>query len=137
MSTAPLTTCMAFFLEFKKKNDDPLDNGSSFEQPYFIGHKLKEIDKTLKNIKTPYIIHRTQIQNNLNHWKASEFRSFLLYYGIPCVEGILPNSYLEHFACLVEATFLLLQEKITAKDINRCKKLLDVFFYKCMAPLYG
>lgn len=113
-------------------------DGSSFEQPYFIGHKLKEIVKTLKNIKTPYIIHRTprKIQNNLNHWKASEFRSFLLYYGIPCVEGILPNSYLEHFACLVEATFLLLQEKITAKDLNRCKKLLDVF-YKCMAPLYG
>lgn len=113
-------------------------DGSSFEQPYFIGHKLKEIDKTLKNIKTPYIIHRTprKIQNNLNHWKASEFRSFLLYYGIPCVEGILPNSYLEHFACLVEATFLLLQEKITAKDLKRCKKLLDVF-YKCMAPLYG
>lgn len=44
-------------------------DGSSFEQPYFIGHKLKEIDKALKNIKTPYIIHRTprKIQNSLNH----------------------------------------------------------------------
>ncbi|XP_052694382.1 uncharacterized protein LOC128172646 [Crassostrea angulata] len=127
-----------FLLGFLKRMMTLWIDGSSFEQPYFIGHKLKEIDKTLKNIKTPYIIHRTprKIQNNLNHWKASEFRSFLLYYGIPCVEGILPNSYLEHFACLVEATFLLLQEKITAKDLNRCKKLLDVF-YKCMAPLYG
>lgn len=65
MSTAPLTTCMAFFLELKKMMTLWID-GSSFEQPYFIGHKLKEIDKTLKNIKTPYIIHRTprNIQNN-------------------------------------------------------------------------
>lgn len=108
---------MAFFLEFKKKMMTLWIDGSSFEQPYFIGHKLKEIDKTLKNIKTPYVIHRTprKIQNNLNHWKASEFRSFLLYYRIPCVEGHLPDPYLEHFACLVEATFLYFKKKLLRK----------------------
>ena len=127
-----------FLLGILKKLMTLWIDGSSFEKPFFIGHKLKEIDRTLKNIKTPYIIHRTprKIQNNVNHWKASEFRSFLLYYGLPCLKGHLPDCYLEHFACLVEATFLLLQEKITENDLNRSEMLLDVF-YKCMAPLYG
>ncbi|CAC5413226.1 unnamed protein product [Mytilus coruscus] len=104
----------------------------------FIGHNLKDIDKILKSIKVPYLIHRIprKIENNLNHWKASEFRSFLLFYALPCLKDFLPGNYLEHFACLIEATFLLLQEKITPRDIKRAELLLDTF-YKCSKPLYG
>ncbi|XP_062583950.1 uncharacterized protein LOC134245701 [Saccostrea cucullata] len=127
-----------FLLGITKKLLSMWIDGANYQQPYFIGHKLKDIDKILQSIKVPYLIHRSprKIQNNLNHWKASEFRSFLIYYGLPCLKGHLPDTYLEHFACFVEGTFLLLQEKITTYDLARARMLLEMF-YKCMATLYG
>ncbi|CAC5402567.1 unnamed protein product [Mytilus coruscus] len=78
--------------------------GSSYQKPYFIGHNLKDIDKILKSIKVPYLIHRIlrKIENNLNHWKASEFRSFLLFYALPCLKDFLPGNYLEHLLVLLK-----------------------------------
>ncbi|XP_062566251.1 uncharacterized protein LOC134228602 [Saccostrea cucullata] len=127
-----------FLLGITKKFLSMWIDGANYQQPYFIGHKLKDIDKILQSIKVPYLIHRSprKIQNNLNHWKASEFRSFLIYYGLPCLKGHLPDTYLELFACFVERTFLLLQEKITTYDLARARMLLEMF-YKCMATLYG
>lgn len=40
-----------FLLGILKKLMTLWIDGSSFEKPFFIGHKLKEIDRTLKNIK--------------------------------------------------------------------------------------
>ncbi|CAG2216372.1 unnamed protein product [Mytilus edulis] len=97
--------------------------GSSYQKPYFIGHNLKDIDKILT-------ADFSQIPRKI------EFRSFLLFYALPCLKDFLPGNYLEHFACLIEATFLLLQEKITPRDIKRAELLLDTF-YKCSKPLYG
>ena len=74
-----------FLLLILKKMITLWIDGSSFEQPIFFLHKLKEIDRTLEKHKNPYIIYRTlrEIHKNLNHWKALEFRSFLLYYRLP------------------------------------------------------
>ena len=66
-------------LGITKKLVTLLISGSSYQQSFFFGHKLKDIDRLLKNIRVPYLVHRTprKIENNINHWKASEFRSFL------------------------------------------------------------
>lgn len=55
---------------------------------------------------------------------------------MPRLERHLPDTYLDHFTCLVKASFLLLK-KITVRDLNGWKSHLDVFVNKCMAPLYG
>ncbi|XP_064472838.1 uncharacterized protein LOC135387660 [Ornithodoros turicata] len=46
-------------------------------------------------------------------WKASEWKAWLLYYVFPCLHGILHNDFLQHFALLSRAVFLLLQGSIS------------------------
>ena len=41
---------------------------------------------------------------NIGHLKASELRTFLLFYSIPCFYGILPDQFFEHCT-----TYLLLK----------------------------
>lgn len=55
-------------------------------------------------------------------WKASEFRTFLLYYSVPLLEDVLPSKYFDHFCNLVLGTFLLLKTSISQTDLNlaRC-----------------
>ena len=91
----------------------------------------------MKLIKPPREIHRlpTGISDRKN-WKASEFKSFLSYYGIPCLRGILPTKYLEHFAFLVEGIQLLLRPRITGNDRQRSRELLTMFVKK-FESLYG
>ena len=71
--------------------------------------RLDEVDKGLLNITPPNCISRTprSIIKDFAHWKASEFRSFLFFYGIPCLWNILPDKYFQHFILLVEAIWLL------------------------------
>jgi hypothetical protein len=60
-----------------------------------------------------------ETQGNYHHWKASEYRSWLLYYSLPALQGILPDTYLTQFSLLVERSFILLAEGISDDDITR------------------
>lgn len=113
-------------------------DGKFFKEDFFIGNKIEEIDITLKNIKPPYLICRLprKLKNNSHHWKASEIRSWFLFYSIPCLIGILPKLYLEHFACLVEGIHLLLMECISSQNLKRAKTLIHAF-YRNSTELYG
>ena len=69
-------------------------------EPWFLGaDKIKIFEKRLMSIKPPYRITRTprSIIANMAHLKASEPQSFLLFYGLPCLWGLLPNEYFQHF----------------------------------------
>ncbi|XP_033730842.1 uncharacterized protein LOC117320344 [Pecten maximus] len=109
-----------------------------FDRPHFIGHKMKEIDVILKKITPPYLVIRLprKLSNTLHHWKASELRSWLLYYSIPCLKGRLLDVYLTHYSLLVEATQTLLGEGITEDDLQRSDLLLH-HFVKSADTLYG
>ncbi|KAL5020963.1 hypothetical protein ScPMuIL_000118 [Solemya velum] len=107
-------------------------------EPYNIHQEMTEIDNDLKNIKPPYIIHRLPrvLTNTYSKWKASELRNWLLFYSLPCLKGRLPEIYLTHFSCLVEAIYLLLQEGINMQDLHRAKQLLQAFVTN-VEQLYG
>lgn len=111
---------------------------TSFGKAYYIGKKVQEVDNMLKKITPPYSIHRLprKLSNTMIHWKASELRSWLLYYSLPCLQGILPDIYLTHFSLLVESTYILLGEGICEQDLLRADKLLCTFV-KCAGRLYG
>lgn len=113
-------------------------SATSYEQPYFIGHLIKDIDKYMKTISPPYLINRLprKLSNTMHHWKASEMRSWLLFYALPCLLGKLPDLYLKHFSTLVEATYILLGEGISNEDLERADLLLTVFV-KSSEGLYG
>lgn len=105
---------------------------------YFIGRRLKEISKTLLNIKPPEFIERLprDLEKHYSHLKATELQTWLLYYGLPCLIGVLPDRFIEHFACLSESIYILLGDEITPTALNRAEMLLDSF-YSSFENLYG
>ncbi|KAI4799983.1 hypothetical protein KUCAC02_016521 [Chaenocephalus aceratus] len=107
-------------------------------QPYFVGKKLKEISKRLQHIQPPDFIERLprDLELHYNHLKATEFQMWLLFYALPCLDGILGDKYLCHFAHLSEAVHILLGDKITAESLEIAASLLDIF-YKDFADCYG
>ena len=67
---------------------------------------------------------------------ASEYRSWMLYYGFPAMQGILPHSFVEHFMLFSEAIWILLQTSPSSSQIDKAEELLDQFCSQFEA-LYG
>lgn len=111
---------------------------SRYKKPWFIGNKTKAIDKRLKDMKPPDFIQRLprELETSRAYFKASELQAWLLYYSIPCLIDILPQRYLEHFACLVEGVYILLGDNITPDLLDLARDLLSTF-YKDHQLLYG
>lgn len=61
------------------------------------------------------------------HWKASELRSWLLFYSVPAMHGFLGEEYFQHYLLLVEATFLLLQDSISPEELTKSERLFQHF----------
>ncbi|VDH91954.1 Hypothetical predicted protein [Mytilus galloprovincialis] len=105
---------------------------------YFIGKSLKTISSRLQHIKPPSSIERLprDLEKHYKSLKATELQAWLLYYGVPCLFGILPDTYLNHFSNLSEATFILLGDSITTEKLDRAESLLAKF-YASFEGLYG
>ncbi|XP_049271227.1 uncharacterized protein LOC125758252 [Rhipicephalus sanguineus] len=115
-----------------------LDSTNS-QEPFYIGRPttVAEIDARLMGIKPPHSF--TRLPRSLKercHWKASEWRSWLLFYAVPCCLGILPQRYLNHFMLLAEGIFVLLQEELTESQLLRAGRLLQDFVSRTLT-LYG
>ena len=78
------------------------------KERYHCSHLSGVIDKRLKNIFPTLDIKRLprSVSEHLKYWKANELRSFLLFCGVPCLYGILPSEYLEHYSLLVHAIYV-------------------------------
>ena len=112
------------------------DSGNK-DRPYYIGKHVKALDKVMKGICPPYMVSRLPRKLSAkDHWKASEYRSWLLFYAVPCLRGKLEATYLLHFSTLVEAVYILLGEGITENDLQGAESLLCAFV-KHSEELYG
>ena len=91
-----------------------------------ISKTLEAVDRRLLNITPPNCISRPprSIAKDFAHWKASEYRSFLFFYAIPCLWNILPDEYFHHFILFVEAIWLLDQSSISPHCLQKARKLL-------------
>ena len=64
---------------------------------------------------------------DLNMWKATEFRTFLLYTGPIILRGILPSHKYDHFMCLSCAMRILYSAKLTSDYKSYAHQLLECF----------
>ncbi|XP_044167373.1 uncharacterized protein LOC122951430 [Acropora millepora] len=98
-------------------------------EPWSVCSRMKEIEERYLKIGPPSCITRLprSLIANFGHLKASELRTFLLFYSIPCLYGILPEQYFQHYILLVEAIYLLLQDSISPRDIIKASSLLKHF----------
>lgn len=97
----------------------------------------EKINQLLTSIETIFENHRVMREfSSKSKWKASEWRSWLLFFGIPCLRGILPDNCLQHFALLVNTVFTLLQKEITSDELRLCGMCI-VQFVGEFEILYG
>lgn len=90
----------------------------------FPGKHLKLINKRLLSIRPPHCVTRLprRVDERLQ-WKASEWKHWLLYYALPCLEGLLPQDNWRHLAKLSEAVHILLHEEVSTRDIDHAGNL--------------
>lgn len=58
---------------------------------------------------------------------AAEYRSWLFFYSLPCMKGILSDELFNHYALLVGGIYLLCQESISPADLRKAEMLLAHF----------
>lgn len=98
---------------------------------------IKEVDKRMKEIRPPFFItFPRSVSSHRMFFKASEYRSILLFFGPVVFWGILAGPYFNHFLLLSEAIFILMMESITPAQIDHAEKLLWNFCSQ-MSGLYG
>lgn len=113
-------------------------DSSHHRELFSLSKHINEVDVRLMEIKPPTFISRVprSIKDHLSYWKASECRSWLFFYAIPVLHGILPEIYLNHFALLVEAIYVLNSESISSEQLSYCDRLL--YHFCCtFSTLYG
>lgn len=72
----------------------------------------------------------------VDHWKATEFRQFLLYTGVVILQEVLPKRLYMHFLCLSTAIRILLDDELSLKLIDYAQRLL-IYFVKEYSSIYG
>ncbi|XP_046408591.1 uncharacterized protein LOC124173129 [Ischnura elegans] len=88
-------------------------------------YMISSVDERLLKICSVFSITRSArklTQRKL--WKASEWRSWLLFYCIPCLQGLLKNKYLLHLSLLSKAVYILLQNSITFEQVKVAEEAL-------------
>ncbi|XP_064461608.1 uncharacterized protein LOC135385475 [Ornithodoros turicata] len=94
----------------------------------YIGGKVNTVNERLSHIHPP--IASTRLPRSIDErasWKATEWKFWLLFYCLPCVEGLLPQQFLYHFGLLSEAIFLLLKSTISPEELSRAERLIKQF----------
>ena len=67
---------------------------------------------------------------------GSEFKSWLLYYSLPVLEGILPLPYYSHYGLLVRSVHILSSNATNLDELERAVNWLKDF-YEQYEDLYG
>lgn len=113
-------------------------NPSYRSQPFSIRRDLKMVDNTLCKQTPPHEFTRSprSTEQDLSYWKASELRSWLLFYSLPLVLHVLPPLYFHHFALLVCAMHILLSKEITDMECGAAEEMLQ-YFCMFLPELYG
>ena len=97
-------------------------------EPYSLRAHAYDIDKWVSAIKPPNEINRLpRSVDQMSFYKASEYRSWLLYYSLPLFFQLLPPDYVHHLALLVAAMHILLSDSISQKDLESAHCLLMCF----------
>lgn len=106
--------------------------------PFYLRRRLSQIDQVFLKQTPPIELSRPprSITRHLKYWKASEFRSWLLFYSLPLLIDMLPPLYWHHFSLLVCAMHILLQAELSISLIDSADKMLQDF-YHLLPELYG
>ncbi len=89
-----------------------------------------------RNTITSDFVRRPRSLDELDRWKATEFRTFLLYTGPVVLKGKIEEKYYHHFLVLSTAIRILAQPNQTEENISYSESLLEYFVCQ-FKVLYG
>ena len=101
--------------------------------------QISEISNKLLNLQRfiPKLFARKpRSLAEVDRWKATEYRQFLLYTGKIVLKKILPKALYDHFLVLSVALSILVSPRLTDEFSDYAHKLL-VYFVSKSAELYG
>lgn len=115
-------------------------NSTNSEKQWYIGRPadIEKFDSQLLQIKPPCEITRTPRSiRERNLYKASEWKNFLLYYSLPCLQNSkFPKEFLSHWCLLIRGIYIFLKPFVAERDIVNGEKLLKKFVAD-VDKLYG
>lgn len=99
--------------------------------------KSTDVNQRLKNIKPTLDVRRMPVDvAELKHWKASEYRVFLLYFGLPILHGILDSARFQHYMKFVFGIHTLLKTSISLQELRDADTCIQEFV-RDFAALYS
>lgn len=104
-------------------------NSNFKDKNYYIPPKDRAtLNAKLLAIKPPsYITRKPRSLDQRKNFKASEFRSLLLYYLPVCLPGSVPNEYVTHIRVLSAAIYTLLKADIPYNEVDQAEEMLHQF----------
>lgn len=67
---------------------------------------------------------------------GSELKSWLLYYSLPVLKDILPQTFFDHYGLLVRSVHILDSDNISPEELDQAANWLKKF-YQQYKNLYG
>ncbi|KAG0416137.1 hypothetical protein HPB47_006700, partial [Ixodes persulcatus] len=93
-----------------------------------VNSKQAIVSERLCKQKPPQCMNRPPRALKLRkYWKAAEWQSWLFYYCLPCVEGILPDEYFAHFELFTSALYLLTKTEVRDEDVDLSTEKMTKF----------
>ena len=112
-------------------------DSTNHNEAYYIGRQTKTIDSRLESIcPTSELTRLPRSITQRAYWKGSEWRSWLLFYSLVVLKGVLPYRFLHHLMLLVDAVFTLSMDSIRKADIEEAHGSLNKFVFD-FRGLYG
>ena len=74
--------------------------------------------------------------NELDRWKATELRSFILYWGPVVLKDCLPSELYDNFMLFSVAMYLFLSPGISGQKVELAHRLM-ISFVEHIGQLYG
>jgi len=114
---------------------------SNRNKDFYVGDKWRtdEINRKIYSIQCPPFSKISEPPRNLstlNFWTAAEWRDWLFYYSLPCLEYNLKEKYFEHHCLLVQAIYVLCKSEITPADRQEAETNIRDYCSE-YASLYG
>ena len=80
--------------------------------------RAEVVNTRLSKIKFPSQISRNVFDiTKRKSWKGSMWRTWLLFCGTVCLQDLIPEKYISHFALLSHAVFLISQDEVMPEDL--------------------
>ncbi len=96
------------------------------KEKFYITKKNRQLlNKRILSIKpNREVVRKPRSLEHRSNFKASEYRSMLLYYFPVCLSGLVANVYVKHVRLLSAATYILLKSTIPRQEIDEAEKML-------------